>query len=126
MFTSVVVLLAGITAFRLARRLGIIHAPALISQHRNVTTPAITSDFLPTIMELLGVQSPHPHWAMDGISLLPFVVNASMPLNALRPKDKMLGFSWSGQAAIIDNDWKLMTKPTSGQCTFQEPCVTVL
>ena len=45
---------------------GIIHSPALINGHRNVTTPAITSDFLPTIMELLQVQSPHPDWAMDG------------------------------------------------------------
>jgi arylsulfatase A-like enzyme len=108
------------------RRPGIVHAPGLINGHRNVTTPAITSDFLPTIMELLGVTSPHPEWAMDGISLLPYIANASMPEDAPRPADKVLGFSWQGQAAIIDNNWKLMTKPTAGQCDYQEPCVVVV
>lgn len=43
----------------------------LITQHRNVSTVAVTSDFLPTIMELLGVETDNPSWAMDGMSLLP-------------------------------------------------------
>ncbi len=77
-------------------------------------------------MELLGVTSPHdPHWAMDGISLLPYFANASTPVDAPRPADNVLGFSWGGLSAIIDNDWKLMSKPTAGQCDYQEPCVAL-
>mmetsp|Transcript_12590 Transcript_12590/g.32198 ORF Transcript_12590/g.32198 Transcript_12590/m.32198 type:complete len:249 (-) Transcript_12590:813-1559(-) len=95
---------------------GIIHAPMLLQEHRNVTTVAVTSDFLPTIMDLLGVQTDNPTWAMDGMSLLPYIgANASLP----RPEP--LGFSWSSHTILIDNDWKLMSKPFAGQCNYQEP-----
>ena len=67
-------------------------------------------------MELLGVQTDNPTWAMDGMSLLPYLgENTSM----VRPKP--LGFSWGGAHVIIDNEWKLMNKPVIGQCAGQEP-----
>jgi arylsulfatase A-like enzyme len=47
---------------------GIMHAPMLIKEHRNVTTVAVTSDFLPTIMELLDVKSDNPTWYMRSAS----------------------------------------------------------
>ena len=28
-----------------------------------------------------------------------------------------------GSSAIIDNEWKLMSKPNAGQCDYQEPCM---
>jgi hypothetical protein len=91
------------------------HAPMLISSNLNVSTPATTADFLPTIMEVLGVQSSNPSWVMDGISLIPMLKNITAP----RPKP--LIFSWGGQSAVIDNEWKLMNTPNAGQCDYQEP-----
>lgn len=91
------------------------HAPAYITSNLNVSTPATTADFLPTVMDILGVESSHPSWAMDGISLLPLLKNITAP----RPKP--LIFSWGGLNGVIDNDWKLIDKPDAGQCDFQEP-----
>ena len=55
------------------------------------------------------------------MSLLQTATNDSIPVDAPRPAEKPLGFSWGGNVAIIDNDWKLMTKPNQGQCDYQEP-----
>eukprot|EP01052_Picozoa_sp_SAG31_P032831 SAG31_NODE_3642_length_4032_cov_1.536232_3_plen_168_part_00 len=96
------------------------HAPMLIQTHRNVTTVAVTSDFMPTIMELLDVKSDNPSWPIDGISLLPFIGE-----DTALPRPQPLGFSWGGLHAVIDNEWKLMSKPVAGQCTFQEPYATI-
>ena len=99
---------------------GIMHSPRHISTHRNVTTPTVTSDFLPTIMDILGVKTDNPGWVMDGMSLLPYI-GAKEDL----PRPRPIGVSWSGGAAIIDNDWKLMTKPSKGQCDYQPPYSTM-
>jgi hypothetical protein len=97
---------------------GIIHSPMHISSFINVTTPTVTSDFLPTIMELLNVQTDNPTWVMDGMSLVNTIKGNTIP-NADRPK--YIGVKWGSSEAIIDNQWKLMSKPTKGQCDFQEP-----
>ena len=92
------------------------HAPMLIKQHRNISTVTVTSDFLPTMMELLGVTSDNPTWPMDGMSLLPYIGE-----HTTLPRPKPLGFSWGGLRVLIDNEWKLMSRPVPGQCTYQEP-----
>lgn len=103
----------------------IIHAPMLISNFVNVTTPAVTSDFLPTMMELLDVQTDNPSWVMDGMSLLPYVQMQAgedkEAINRPRPSNKPIGVKWGDSEAIIDNQWKLMSKPNKGQCKYQEP-----
>ena len=95
---------------------GIFHAPWLISEFKNVTTVIATQDFLPTIMEILDVKTDNPTWTMDGMSVLPYVKD-----NLDMPRPIPLGISWGGHVAIIDNDWKLMSKPNAGQCDYQEP-----
>lgn len=77
---------------------GLMHAPSLISENVNVTSPTTTADFLPTIMELLGVETDNPDWVMDGESLLPVLD----PANASMPRSKPLVFNWGGQEGIID------------------------
>eukprot|EP00040_Diaphanoeca_grandis_P039447 m.259066 g.259066 ORF g.259066 m.259066 type:complete len:628 (-) comp37543_c0_seq1:99-1982(-) len=95
---------------------GFMHAPSMITEHKNVSTVTVTSDYLPTIMEILEVETDNPTWALDGMSLLPYIQqNTSMA----RPKP--LGFSWGGLHVIIDNEWKLLSTPNAGQCDFQEP-----
>ena len=51
---------------------GILKYPGLIKGQGplNVSTPVQTTDFLPTIMELVGgVASDNPTWPLDGASL---------------------------------------------------------
>ena len=100
---------------------GVIHAPNLITKFTNVTAPAFTGDFLPTILNLLEVETDNPGWIMDGISLLPWLLGTKSEAGdrLKRPADKPIGISWANQDAIIN--WKLMTKPVKGQCDWQEP-----
>ena len=104
---------------------GVIHAPNLITKFTNVTAPAFTGDFLPTILNLLEVETDNPQWIMDGISLLPWLMGDGTKSEVggwlKRPPDKPIGISWADQDALIDNNWKLMTKPVKGQCDWQEP-----
>eukprot|EP00300_Choanocystis_sp_HF-7_P001302 c11050_g1_i1.p1 GENE.c11050_g1_i1~~c11050_g1_i1.p1 ORF type:complete len:572 (+),score=118.97 c11050_g1_i1:255-1718(+) len=95
---------------------GFVHWPARISSFRNITTPVSTVDILPTIMELLQVESDNPTWVMDGVSFLGAIDEGADP-NA--PREKPLVFSWGTQQAIIDKEWKLVSGPLKGQCDAQ-------
>ena len=95
------------------------------SNNINVTTPVGALDVLPTIMELLHVDfntaSKNPHWVLDGTSLLPFVKPGADPA-AARPTPLVFSFGPhvnGSQQAIIDNDWKILTNPSVGQCDAQ-------
>ena len=96
---------------------GMFHYPPAITRHLNVTTPATTADFLPTIMRLLGVTSDNPGWAMDGIDLLPLVTNPEVGVpGTYVPRSKELVFWTNNQQAVIDNNWKIVRAPGIGQC----------
>ena len=95
---------------------GIMHYPRAIRANVNVSTPATTADFLPTIMSLLQVESDNSSWALDGLDLLPLV--AANPA----PRGKPIGFdSTGGEHAVIDENWKLLVNPKIGQCDAQPP-----
>jgi hypothetical protein len=96
------------------------HYPALIKANMNISTPATTADFLPTIMSLLQVTTDNPTWAMDGIDLAPIVELASTEL-VTAPRPKPMGFWTANQQAVIDNNWKIMRNPGQGQCDGQAP-----
>ena len=58
---------------------------------------------------------------LDGTSLLPFVKPGSNP-DGPRPLPLIFSFGPkfnSSQQAIIDNDWKILTAPSVGQCDAQ-------
>jgi arylsulfatase A-like enzyme len=94
---------------------GILEWPAMVKQHRDSWVPVSTNDLLPTILELIGVPHPNPSWAADGISLVPLLKDPTWQ----RPDTAFLGFSLGQQTAIIENDWKLVAKPESGQCEME-------
>eukprot|EP00038_Savillea_parva_P014746 m.11998 g.11998 ORF g.11998 m.11998 type:complete len:695 (+) comp2898_c0_seq1:231-2315(+) len=88
-------------------------------QH-NVQTlfPAVTHDFLPTILDAWNMTSDHPERPLDGISLLPFANAAPLPERRTKP----IGFWWGGSMAWIDNDLKLVAGSISpGQGCVLEP-----
>ena len=101
---------------------GMVHYPGAITSNMNITTPATTADFLPTIMSLLQVESDNPTWAMDGVDLLPIIQqNQAKRPEQYVPRSQELRFWTNNQQAIIDNNWKLVRNPGIGQCDFQEP-----
>jgi arylsulfatase A-like enzyme len=71
-----------------------IHAP------RVVTAPAVTSDYLPTILEALGLPKPADR-PLDGISILPQI------LGALETRPVPVAFHSRKQAALSDNRYKI-------------------
>lgn len=99
---------------------GLVHYPAKIHENKNVSTPAISSDFLPTILSILDVQTDNPSWTLDGVDLLP-IIEASGEGLAYVNRAKPMGFWTGGQQAMIDDNWKLLYNPSKGQCDFQPP-----
>lgn len=102
---------------------GLVHYPAKIQQHKNISTPASSSDFLPTIMTILEVETDNPTWALDGTDLLPIIAASSNDHTYVK-RQKPIGFWTGNQQAMIDNNWKLLFNPSKGQCDFQLPYST--
>ena len=95
----------------------------MIRSHSSTWHPAYVSDYLPTLLEITGVQHPHPSWASDGMSLLPLIQRlghaGAANDTSLRPSNRPLFFKLAAQAALIDNDWKLVQRAAMGHCNLQ-------
>ena len=105
---------------------GILEWPEMIRTNRQTHFPAITSDYLPTFLDAIGLAHPQPTWAMDGISLMPLIQQAaamtpSDPSFVMANRSKPLGFKLGQQEAWIDNDWKVVANPHKGQCKTMYP-----
>jgi len=53
---------------------GILEWPAMISSNKVTTYPASTMDYLPTFLDVIGLQHPQPTWPLDGASLMPLIL----------------------------------------------------
>ena len=96
---------------------GIIHWPAMIANHQEIDVPLYTNDFLPTFLEIIGVQHAHPHWAKDGESLIPLF---QAPTKFQRHSN--LGWKLEAQVAVMEptGQYKLVLNPTKGQCALED------
>jgi len=56
----------------------IIEWPAVIREPRTSSVPCVTSDILPTLLDLLDLKHPDPDRPLDGISLKSLIVDGSM------------------------------------------------
>jgi len=56
----------------------IIEWPAVIKQGRITQTPAVTTDIMPTLLDVIGVSYPDPDRPLDGISLKPLIDGKEM------------------------------------------------
>lgn len=56
----------------------IIEWPSVITGPRTSSVPCVTSDILPTVLDLLGLKYPDPDRPLDGISLRSLIVDDSM------------------------------------------------
>ncbi len=83
------------------REPGIIEYPKVFGTGKVIETSASTSDYFPTVCDLLGykVKADRPY---DGISLLP-IINGSQQL-----RDHPIGFQWGEQKSLTDDRYKLV------------------
>lgn len=58
----------------------VVEYPEMIKEHKVTEFPAVTSDFMPTILDMLDITPEHPDWAQDGISIMG-VFNGSIDTN---------------------------------------------
>ena len=65
--------------------------------------PAVTSDYLPTILDIIGAE-PADNRPIDGISLLPLIQGK------MKERGKPIGFQSSGQVALIGDRYKIYGK----------------
>lgn len=83
---------------------GLLEWPAKIKKHRKVDIPCCTSDYYPTIMDILGFKIPSQPVPVDGISLLPLIEKK------LQSRPKPIAFESDNQISLIDNQYKLISQ----------------
>ncbi len=80
---------------------GFLHWPSGIPEPREMDMPVSTSDYFPTILDVLQVTSPHSVTPIDGTSLLPYI-------NADREtRNRPIPFEFKDQLALVDDRFKL-------------------
>jgi arylsulfatase A-like enzyme len=65
----------------------IIEWPAIIQRHRVSNVACVSSDIFPTVLDLLGLQSPDPQRPIDGLSLRSLIVD-----DAMKERPQPIGF----------------------------------
>ena len=80
---------------------GLLEWPRRVTEARVTAMPAVTSDYLPTVADLLGLELPADR-PLDGVSLMPLIDGASEERPAPIP------FQSNGRIALVDNRFKLI------------------
>ncbi|MEZ5300262.1 MAG: sulfatase-like hydrolase/transferase [Verrucomicrobiales bacterium] len=80
---------------------GILEWPAAVKGGAATVFPAVTSDYLPTVLDALGIPQLTVGRPLDGISLLPHL-RGEMP-----ERPQPIAFQSKGQLALSDNRFKL-------------------
>jgi arylsulfatase A-like enzyme len=79
----------------------LIEWPAVIKTARTSSVPCVTSDILPTVLDLLGLKHPAPQRPLDGISLKSLIVNGTM-----RERPSPIGFwKYASQGESRNGRW---------------------
>jgi hypothetical protein len=106
---------------------GFVHWPSMIKSHVDTKHPVVTMDFLPTVLDILGLKHPHPEWAADGMSIAP-LLKGDIPSDSARTKP--IAWALNVQGVFMndtgkDGVWKMVYRAQKGQCgVFQPPYST--
>ena len=97
---------------------GLLEWPAVVKQGTATDYPAVTSDYLPTILEVLGVDRPDAR-PMDGLSLLPAIREGILERRAPIAFETQGGAGTtlsrgSPRVGLMDNRYKLLTDFSDG------------
>ena len=79
---------------------GILEWPAVVKQGSVTSVPAVTSDYLPTILDVLGLEYPDDR-PVDGVSLLPVIKEDR------QVRGQYIGFQSKNQVAWIGDEYKI-------------------
>jgi hypothetical protein len=92
---------------------GFVSWPAAIAANRRTATPVYVPDFLPTVLDVLGMAHPQPAFASDGESILPLIRGAA-PFSRAR----FLAWRLGAQVALLDAEgrYKYVRNGDAGQC----------
>ncbi|MDH3583241.1 MAG: sulfatase-like hydrolase/transferase [Phycisphaerae bacterium] len=80
---------------------GLLEWPARVKPGSTSDFPAVTSDYLPTILQIVGVKMPDRR-PLDGVSLL------SVLEGRMTERPQPIGFAYGGKVALTDNRYKLI------------------
>jgi len=80
---------------------GLLEWPGHITEPKTIDVPCVTSDYLPTILAVLGEKPPAGR-PIDGIDLLPILDGK------LHERPRPLAFESSNQQCLIEKRWKLI------------------
>jgi arylsulfatase A-like enzyme len=81
---------------------GVLVWPAVITSSRTTDVPCVTSDYLPTVLDVLGIDLPQR--PMDGISLVPLIKGEATARN------KPIGFQSEKQQSWVEDRYKLYSR----------------
>ena len=81
---------------------GIIEYPARFGQHREIDVPCVTSDYFPTLCELMGLDMREYERPSDGISLWNIMEGEQTQ------RAKPIGFQFGKQKSLVDDRFKLV------------------
>jgi len=95
---------------------GLAFWPRVIRPGRRTSQPCVTSDYLPTLCDVLDLEMPDDR-PLDGVSLLPLLKGESWQ------RDKPIAFESGNQVALIDGNLKLLgqtaKKKSGGETRYQ-------
>jgi len=91
---------------------GLLEWPAKIKPGRETAVPCVTSDYVPTILDVVGMKPRRQSRPIDGVSLLPLIEGK------MTARPRPIGFQSANQAALVDNRFKFIrlgvgTRPKS-------------
>ncbi|TKG95637.1 N-acetylgalactosamine 6-sulfate sulfatase [Puteibacter caeruleilacunae] len=90
---------------------GVLVWPAKIKEHREVDVPCVTSDYFPTVMDVMGLHKGKYENPVDGISLLPLIEGK------MKKREMPIGFKSQSQLAWNMDQYKIYSN--DGGKTFQ-------
>ena len=83
---------------------GLLVWPQIITKALVTDFPCVTSDYLPTIMDVLKIDKSKFPNQLDGISLLPLIEGQ------MKERSKPIGFCYTNQVSYTDNQYKLYAR----------------
>lgn len=84
---------------------GLLVWPDRIKDHRIVAMPCSTSDYFPTVLDVLGYQLPEARTRpYDGVSLLPLIEGR------MKERPRPIAFESRGQVSLIGNRYKFYSR----------------
>ncbi len=81
---------------------GLLEWPAMVKTARTTRVPAVTSDYMPTVLDAIGLKPKQVVSPIDGISLLPLIKGD------MKERPARIGFESRGTATLVGNRYKLV------------------